>query len=559
MESTVDTLIKDLRYQLNFIKIDNLELKEIKQDLDVFKKKISITRINELLKKISKEKENDINWLILSFCTINVYEHFLKYLFKHILPISEGLIYWNRIASSPWLSMIYLLQTLPLRIFLFIRQNYIFSQNNLSFQVFRNIKKHIQNRSLFHKIAFPNIFIHERSQLLPIYGLIRHEIIEKQKYLLKLQKQKAIAIGHLMNIDFNLEKNWKEITVKRIQLLSNSISQISEKKPETFFPNSLSSTATFLNDIINNITQIQNMSSLYIRNHGRPSIFIRYWLPVLIFSFSASSIFQIVLSKKKALSEWLKEFIKMSISFWKNWVISPIEKIVSIIHHDRQSEIALMSKKSLETDLQSLERMVVDFAIDNPAYSRGKSMQTLRENVRLGDLTSTLLAYEKHMKTPIKSIVTGKLIRSLLIQIQKTKVDVEVVINGIDKLLKSQELVFGFVGVMPGLTVCYLILRYFFGIWNKRNIAKKRLKTKILPSLRNIERILLMSNDQDTLSYYNQGLLLCEVQILRSYAYTLPANVHTSYLQDLHDLENTKTLKITNQLRVVDRILRLLQ
>jgi nuclear-control-of-ATPase protein 2 len=40
--------------------------------------------------------------------------------------------------------------------------------------------------------------------------------------------------------------------------------------------------------------------------------------------------------------------------------------------------------------------------------------------------------------------VRGDLVRALLIQIQKTKVDVEIAIGGIDALLKSQELVFGF-------------------------------------------------------------------------------------------------------------------
>lgn len=218
-----------------------------------------------------------------------------------------------------------------------------------------------------------------------------------------------------------------------------------------------------------------------------------------------------------------------------------------------------MSKESLKTDMRSLERMVVDFAIDNPTYSQGKNIETLKKNIKLGDLTPVLLAYEKNIKTPIKSILTGKLIRTLLIQVQKTKVDIEVVINGIDKLLKSQELVFGFVGVTPGLTVCYLILKYFFGIRNKRKIIKKKLKSHILPSLRNIERILIMSNNCESLSYHDQGLLLCEIQVLRSYAYILPADIYTSYLQDLYDLENTKTLKIASQLRIIDRITKLLK
>ena len=40
--------------------------------------------------------------------------------------------------------------------------------------------------------------------------------------------------------------------------------------------------------------------------------------------------------------------------------------------------------------------------------------------------------------------IRGDLIRALLIQVQKTKVDVELAVSGIDALLKSQELVFGY-------------------------------------------------------------------------------------------------------------------
>jgi nuclear-control-of-ATPase protein 2 len=56
-----------------------------------------------------------------------------------------------------------------------------------------------------------------------------------------------------------------------------------------------------------------------------------------------------------------------------------------------------------------------------------------------------LRAYEKDLRTPFIGTIRGELIRALLIQIQKTKVDVEVAMGGIDALLKSQELVFGYV------------------------------------------------------------------------------------------------------------------
>ena len=64
--------------------------------------------------------------------------------------------------------------------------------------------------------------------------------------------------------------------------------------------------------------------------------------------------------------------------------------------------------------------------------------------IREGDLTPVLRAYEKDLRKPFIGTVRGDLVRALLIQIQKTKVDVEIAIGGIDSLLKSQELVFGY-------------------------------------------------------------------------------------------------------------------
>src|SRR5439155_1779728 len=132
--------------------------------------------------------------------------------------------------------------------------------------------------------------------------------------------------------------------------------------------------------------------------------------------------------------------------------------------------------RSLKADMESLERMVIDFAIDNPATSApdnaanvtrlsDEQVVVLRSNIKEGDITPVLKVYERDLKKPISGAIRGELVRALLIQIQKTKVDVEVAISGIDSLLKSQELVFGFVGLTPGVLVCIGTFRYLRSAW----------------------------------------------------------------------------------------------
>jgi nuclear-control-of-ATPase protein 2 len=128
----------------------------------------------------------------------------------------------------------------------------------------------------------------------------------------------------------------------------------------------------------------------------------------------------------------------------------------------------------------SLERMVLDFARDNPPQGSGpldaSQLEIIRKGIQEGDLTPVLRVYEQEMQSPIYNGVMGSLSRALLIQVQKTKVDVEVAMGGIDTLLKSQELVFGFVGLTPGLLVTFGLFRWLSSIPDSRRNVRKGVK-----------------------------------------------------------------------------------
>jgi nuclear-control-of-ATPase protein 2 len=193
------------------------------------------------------------------------------------------------------------------------------------------------------------------------------------------------------------------------------------------------------------------------RRNGRPSRLVRYWLPAAALVVSSSTVLRILFNRQDDIINWIRDFGTTAHDFWFNWVVDPVRKIIGTIRHDATSEIAIMSRDSLKADRDSLERMVVEFAIDNPDIAVGSSSITeleigeIRSKVREGDVTPILKAYEKDLRRPIVGAIKGDLVRSLLIQVQKTKVDLEVAISGIDALLKSQELVFGFVGLTPGV------------------------------------------------------------------------------------------------------------
>ncbi|KAK3943831.1 ATP synthase regulation protein NCA2-domain-containing protein [Diplogelasinospora grovesii] len=298
------------------------------------------------------------------------------------------------------------------------------------------------------------------------------------------------------------------------------------------------------------------------RENGRPSRLVRYWIPAVTLLISSSTILRILFNRRDNIVGWIRDLGVTVRDFWFNWVVEPVRKIIGTIRHDSNSEIALMSRDSLKADRDSLERMVVDFALDKPDISVGSSSITetqiaeIRNKVKEGDVTPVLKCYEKDLKRPFVGAIKGDLVRALLIQVQKTKVDLEVAISGIDALLKSQELVFGFLGLTPGVLVSIGVLQYLTAIFGGRKGTRRSQRARrTIRVLRRIDKILSEAKptQNNVIPYKDHGLLVCEVHELRSLAHgMLPAPIEKEFIQDLDDLANLRGIQI--QMRAVDRI-----
>ena len=129
--------------------------------------------------------------------------------------------------------------------------------------------------------------------------------------------------------------------------------------------------------------------------------------------------------------------------------------------------------------------------------------------------------------------------------------------GGIDALLKSQELVFGFVGLTPGILVTYFALRSIrSSLTEKRGSKAARKQGKMLRQLRNIDRILIDSKPTEfgELQYRDQGLLLCEVHVLRQAAdKTMPTEIYREFSEEAEELCDVR-IGVEKQKKVADRI-----
>ncbi|KAI0315793.1 NCA2-domain-containing protein [Amylostereum chailletii] len=304
----------------------------------------------------------------------------------------------------------------------------------------------------------------------------------------------------------------------------------------------------------------------------RPCRLTRLWpriilLPPLVF-FAAREVFD----SREALSTVAEDAWQTLKGFWQGWLVEPIKDIVRTVRAGGEAGV-IVQKESIDADLQSLERMAISLAKDKLGYG-AEQLTELSVKIRLGDLTPILQIYEEDIRSPVRSAVSGTLLRSLFIQIQKAKVDLDQALAGIDKLLKSQELTFAFVGVAPALAIVYIAGGSLRGIWRggkgqgRYGGRKKRVGAWL--AMRRIERLLISQPktepsstfnsllDRSSISPLTAGLLLLSVSSLRTYAERyLPAHsrLREGFLEDVGDLENP-SLDRHEKVKVVERMWR---
>ncbi|KAH7375828.1 ATP synthase regulation protein NCA2 [Plectosphaerella cucumerina] len=553
----------------------------------------------------------DVEWLLVSKATVQTYGLILGTLLDQIIPLSDEIWYWEEVTNSYRYSSLYAIQTTPLRLWDLYKQikprwNRLgtSSPGEVVDSAWSGLTQPwVQFYGLVRDSIRDRSFATVQGKMLSPVALSKREARKKLAALRKMRNMISASLGFLVDegllfdldgeeafndLDFARTVKWKTVVSKTIVLMDTVLRDVLslqwdldefehkvfdsvEDDPE-FSVSITDANATekatvaaerLLNVLDYSLPDHNDMMEKMVTSYGRPSIFVRYWLPATVLALSSTTIFRILLNRRAELMEWARDIGTTIHDFWANWVITPIAKVVRTIRHDETSEIAIMSRDSLKADRESLERMVVDFATDNPHFAGAggstlneTELATIRAKVAEGDVTPVLKAYEQDLRSPFKGAVRGDLVRSLLIQVQKTKVDLEVAISGIDALLRSQELVFGFVGLTPGILVSIGLFRYLRGTLGGREGARNsRQAGQSVRVLRNIDRIFSEATPtkDNVLSYKDHGLLLCETHVLRSLMHRiLPRDVEKEFLEDLEDLAKLKGFE--TQRRALDRI-----
>ncbi|OJJ55797.1 hypothetical protein ASPSYDRAFT_49036 [Aspergillus sydowii CBS 593.65] len=605
------TTLRDIIFQFSVdsktngpLQSDNL-VNVISKSCDRLRASLDVTSESDVL---SCQLSN-LSWLVSAKASIQALAALLKAFSDNVHLLNEEIQYWENVLESRWGLGLFTLQTFPLKIW---RRNMELGRNDNSSVASKHVAEYIATEARPSSSLWVRLYDSARrcNSLRPCsfqVGLFsslnesKLEIQRKKRKLKLIRDLNASLVGLLFeeclsfgegvhkagsideftdgltdgSINGDLSKPVRATVGTLKSLLQTAGNEDGMfKHAENFIGIGEDQSCWekynagfdldaqgILRELIYLLTDLlpryKQVSTGCIVELGRPSASVRYWLPISLALVSTTTSLKIARDAGPVLVELMSNLGATTLDFWRNWVVSPTWKLIRTIRHDEKSDIALMSKSSLEADRASLERMVVDFVLDRGEHSNpAEPTDFIADKVREGDLTPVLRAYEKDLRSPFVGTIRGDLVRTLLIQIQKTKVDVEVAMSGIDALLKSQELVFGFVGLTPGLLISYASIRWLFGILGSRKgFRLGRKQDDLRYALRKLHRILSTSSPTagGRLTYRDQGLLLCNVETLLNKAQVmLKGEDLRAFKEDTSDLVNEN--RGHRQLQIVERM-----
>ncbi|CCE78079.1 Piso0_000692 [Millerozyma farinosa CBS 7064] len=512
---------------------------------------------------------NALSNFVYLYLVIYAYAKRSNELIFNTILYKDQLAYWNQINRSTLHKLVYLLQISPIRLF------------DLGKSILHNFRDIVESSVEQDPVANVQLLlqttqdtIYKSINAVPSFSINRVNSTAFSKA--KLIYQTPINI-----INNEIDRKVTDIkasTKKNYQQLGLLIDNLPEKVPQNLHV-PFSNLKGFGNiDLLDSrdeselnvkglkastkVVDLLNQDTPY--KDTRPRRLVRYW-PILLITllYGPKNVF-LVYQNRREIFDWIRfNIVDTTVGFFKNWVIKPVNNMMSILRNDEGSGWAITSKDSLQSDLDSLERMVVDFAKDygpneTSAGAAGSSGATnvanlqeqIRQAVSKGDMTAVMSSYERDLRSPLRSAVRGSLVRALLIQLQKTKVDGQMALNGINKMLRSQQLVFGVVAISPSL----LILYSGYLLWNISRhgpvtIGGKQSNYVCLSSLNTIERLLSGETSHNKL-----GQLLVETVSLRFYSsFLIPPHLVAQWTEDLNELL-TLAMSSKDTRRTLDRI-----
>ncbi|KAJ2706275.1 Intraflagellar transport protein 88 [Coemansia spiralis] len=530
--------------------------------------------------------------LVLASAVAAIHAHAVQQLLEAVLPLSADIDYWRAQDSSALRLAVYFAQTLPQRLYQWTARVAcaVYAQGSAPGGLGGQFRLLVSRRSLFpvaHQLAAGAGSGRATARFLRVpdginvLGLVRHEVRFKQHCLVAIQQRLACSIGMLTQAALERSASadqqfsgaqhllWQVAEIARCLDRDDAALPGPSTDAPVSGPAALAGRAMATAE---RVRRIAALAGLQIREHGRPSLATRCWIPAVALVVGARALSSYVVGRQANLRAWAADALYTVRNYVSQYILAPLRSGYETVRYGRHT-YSVMSDESLASDLQSLESMAVGFA----ARYGGADATAVSQRVQHGDLSDVMRTYTQEMQKPIRSALFGDLVEAMLIQVQKVKVDVGQTMAALDKLLKANELNFLLLSTVPATLTLYAAAQWLaarLSWWV--NGSSRGTVASIQAVVRDIDRLLNADAGAvgaGQLSAIAQGHLVCLTHYLRHHALRLPnpasagtlrtaagwscipPRARTLFLQDIRDLEHVE-LGISQKQRIIDRMFR---
>ncbi|KAH8950100.1 hypothetical protein BDL97_10G066500 [Sphagnum fallax] len=203
--------------------------------------------------------------------------------------------------------------------------------------------------------------------------------------------------------------------------------------------------------LFNNLWKLDNFLTTLMWQYRRPRKLVRKWM-----QYSGSALGLGVasgwlvshsrLSGSNDLDRWFQEGVEASSSFLKEHIQQPLLSIRDELFNTfRKRHRDVEELGDVKLTAASFHRMLKDYVAQKKGaeVADHASEQELMENL--------MERYEEEVTHPVKNLLSGELVRAVLIQVQKLKLDIETAMLELNQILRANEINFAVLAALPAL------------------------------------------------------------------------------------------------------------
>lgn len=266
----------------------------------------------------------------------------------------------------------------------------------------------------------------------------------------KIKQSKKLQIQYFVNVYF-----WTFKWLKQSQTsFFNELIATDEALIDTYIEN--------LNDLYMDVYRnkdVSNLSTLQVNDKSfttsRPSFLSFNWVTIIAVSYYSGGAVSTVMANWKLYKKPLLDFLTKNV--WQSVLWEPIIKIFKTLNDYDSKDLSMVaSDYTLVNEKESLKEQYKTFLASNNTLRVSQE-----QNYNDDELEKNFLhLYNRITNKPWSSLAKGDLITVLMITLQRVKLEANVSLSSIDKLIQSQNLLLKIIGITPAIMILYSTYKF---------------------------------------------------------------------------------------------------